>query len=93
MIAIHVHRNVIPVEVGENSGIPAALVIELKRGNGIEVKLGIIHHRGLKVKRFFVGRLAMLEVDLAGHRFHSIDYGTYALADLYAFEPLTRHIV
>ena len=65
---------------------------QLKGGSQIEIGLGVIHYHRIEEKRLFIGRFAVLHVDLACQALHSIDYRGYALCDLDTFQPLSRNI-
>ena len=70
----------------------APVFAQLQGGSHIEIRLGIIHYHRIEEKRLFVGRFAVLHIDLARKALHSVDYGGYALCDLNAFKPLPGHI-
>ena len=92
-VHIMVHRLEIAVRMAEEHGAPFAFIVQLQGTDDIEVRLGIVHHGRLHIERFLVGGFAVLQVDLARHRFHAVDDRRDAFGDLDAFQPLPGHVI
>ena len=92
-VSVVVHGLEVAVDVAEHDRAPFAFIVHLQGADDVEVGLGVVHHGGLHEEWLLVGGLAVLHIDLAGHRLHAVDDGGDALGDLDALQPLPRHVV
>ena len=68
------------------------MVGKVQRGDYVDIGLGIVHHGRVHEERAAVGRLVVLQVDGAGHRFQAVHHRWRALAHLDALQPGTGNI-